>query len=90
MRRTVVPSVSLISMVRFWRAAFTAPLFRVSLIQLVNSLLWSSPRVIVISPACRPPGCLRMICLPSALTCLISTTSSSTVSPLISWIDSTR
>ncbi|CAM5243415.1 hypothetical protein SGLAM104S_09473 [Streptomyces glaucescens] len=44
MRRTVVPSVSLISMVRFWRAAFTAPLFRVSLIQLVNSLLWSSPR----------------------------------------------
>lgn len=68
MRRTVSPVESLISIVRFWRAVSTAPLLSVSLIQVVNSLLWSSPRVIVTSPAWRAPGCLRMICLPSAVT----------------------
>ena len=47
MRRTVSPFESLISIVRFCRAVSTAPLFRVSLIHFVNSLLLSRPRVIV-------------------------------------------
>src|SRR5262249_24916500 len=78
-RRCWLLSLSVSTMLMFWRAVLTAPFSNVSLIQSVNALLLSRPRVIVTSPPLRAPGSLRMMYCPVGVTWLTSMASSSTV-----------
>jgi hypothetical protein len=74
MRRTVFFCASFKEIVMFWRAASRSASTRVALIQSVNAVLLSMPRVMVISPVRLAPGCLRTISSPVEETCRTSTT----------------